>query len=903
MKRLSRLYGILILPALALSMASSRAGESVFQEDVNGYKGTFDTEIVGGQPDAEGSKTSSLNPDGSDRGGVVQVLIRFDSIFGTGPNQIPPGQSVFFATLTLSITNPGNPLNLHRMLVPWADTVTWNQISDPLDLLGAAADGKIAAIESDVLFAAPAVTTVIDLPPSTIQAWLDGTAKNYGWVMIPTGTDGVDFDSSEAPNLAVRPILKVVWGTPGLPFLQGSTPSAQGISFRVKDGDGPGATQVNPSSIRLTVDGATVTPDISKDGEFTSVTYTAPRLLVSGSSHSYSFSFADTGSSPKTQTEAKSFTVPTFVTIRGSSKVADSAVNKSNSGFIVTIHQSDAARPGGNNLPDPVTQARGELIDAITGGPRENLVDTFYPGEESKWVPNASFTVPRIFQEDGVINYNQDSRNDPTATQGNFGPDKPIPGIPGITASTDNIAAEIRTFIELKAGFHRMAVNSDDGFVLSSSLNPRDALAAQLGLFNGGRGAADSFFDFAVEESGIYPFTLYWWEGGGGANVEWFTVDLNSGEKVLVNDTSNPNAVKAYRSGPSAPPYASSANPSPGRTGLSTDTNIEIVLQDAAQQVQTSSVKLSVNGQSVTPQVRKAGGTTTISYDPSAEFAPGSIVEVKLEFADSASPPNAVTQEYSFEILPRLLASGSVDVRVASGSDDAEEHLTESNAIDLTSSDLELGDEGGGGDTQAIGIRFQNVRIPAGSTISSATIQFTVDEADDEPTSLLIYGELSADPAAYGSDAGNITSRKKTTAFVEWNNIPEWNAASIGSAGPDQLTPDLSAIVQEIIGQPGWRANNAMAFIILPNPGGERTAEAFEGSAATAPLLHIDYTGGGGGGDASISIARSAAGVTITFGGTLQSSDSVTGPFTDVAGATSPAAIPFSGTAKFFRAR
>ena len=105
------------------------------------------------------------------------------------------------------------------MLVPWEDTVTWNGISDPFDPLGAAANDAIAALESDVLFDAPAVTTVIDLPPSTIQAWLDGTAKNYGWVMIPTGTDGVDFDSSEAPSLAVRPILKVVWGTPGLPFL------------------------------------------------------------------------------------------------------------------------------------------------------------------------------------------------------------------------------------------------------------------------------------------------------------------------------------------------------------------------------------------------------------------------------------------------------------------------------------------------------------------------------------------------------------------------------------------------------------------------------------------------------------------------------------------------------------
>ena len=135
MKRLSFVLGI--ATALAVSLANtSHAGESIFQEGVNGYTGTLDTEIVGGQPDAEGSNTTTLNPDGADRGGEVQVLIRFDNIFGTEPNQIPPGQSVFFASLTLNISGPGSDQNLHRMLVPWEETATWNDISDPFDLMG-----------------------------------------------------------------------------------------------------------------------------------------------------------------------------------------------------------------------------------------------------------------------------------------------------------------------------------------------------------------------------------------------------------------------------------------------------------------------------------------------------------------------------------------------------------------------------------------------------------------------------------------------------------------------------------------------------------------------------------------------------------------------------------------------
>ncbi len=50
-----------------------------------------------------------------------------------------------------------------------------------------------------------------------------------------------------------------------------------------------------------------------------------------------------------------------------------------------------------------------------------------------------------------------------------------------------------------------------------------------------------------------------------------------------------------------------------------------------------------------------------------------------------------------------------------------------------------------------------------------------------------------------------------------------------------------------------------------------------------------------------ITAVRSANGITVTYEGTLQSADSVTGPWSDVSGASSPAAIQLSGPAKFYR--
>jgi len=46
-------------------------------------------------------------------------------------------------------------------------------------------------------------------------------------------------------------------------------------------------------------------------------------------------------------------------------------------------------------------------------------------------------------------------------------------------------------------------------------------------------------------------------------------------------------------------------------------------------------------------------------------------------------------------------------------------------------------------------------------------------------------------------------------------------------------------VIQQVVDRPGWASGNAMAFIITGS--GHRTADAFEGGAANAPLLHIEY--------------------------------------------------------------
>jgi len=140
------------------------------------------------------------------------------------------------------------------------------------------------------------------------------------------------------------------------------------------------------------------------------------------------------------------------------------------------------------------------------------------------------------------------------------------------------------------------------------------------------------------------------------------------------------------------------------------------------------------------------------------------------------------------------------------------------------------------GSDQMVGLRFRGITIPQGTTVLSASIQFTTDEVDTGSTSLTIRGHDSDNSGTFSNVINDISSRTPTTASVAWNAIPAWNI--LGESGLNQQTPDLTAIVQEIIDRGGWTSGNSMAFII--EGVGERTAESYNGSAGEAPILTIE---------------------------------------------------------------
>ncbi len=177
----------------------------------------------------------------------------------------------------------------------------------------------------------------------------------------------------------------------------------------------------------------------------------------------------------------------------------------------------------------------------------------------------------------------------------------------------------------------------------------------------------------------------------------------------------------------------------------------------------------------------------------------------------------------------------STNSTISSGNDDVEE-IDSNGEMYFNSSDLEIGRDNNRGE-QTLGLRFTGMNIPQGAMITGAYIQFRADESDTGATSAVITGEATDNAAAFPTTAYNLTNRSETNSAVLWT-IPAWTTGDKTAA---QRTPDIRAIIQEIVGRNGYTSSSAI--VIKIDGTGQRVAESREGNLPNdAPQLIINYT-------------------------------------------------------------
>ena len=145
-----------------------------------------------------------------------------------------------------------------------------------------------------------------------------------------------------------------------------------------------------------------------------------------------------------------------------------------------------------------------------------------------------------------------------------------------------------------------------------------------------------------------------------------------------------------------------------------------------------------------------------------------------------------------------------------------------------------------------VGLRFADIRIPRGTPIQEAYLQFTYGTGppprgtNTEPTDLTLHAELAGDAVAFTEVRQNISVRKRTAASVNWSPEP-WEVANERSVR--QRTPDLAALIQEVVDRPDWHEGNALVLLISGS--GQRAAWSYGAARQVqrlehAPRLHIE---------------------------------------------------------------
>ena len=453
------------------------------------------------------------------------------------------------------------------------------------------------------------------------------------------------------PRAPINAIQLVQIGGEVRPVIRPATANAAGFTVFADD---IGAAVVDPATVTTVLDGASVTPTVSKVGSRTTIRYSIftgqNTFFESGSQHSLVVTLRDTQGAETVANQ--NFTVAPYATIPAGYALAAPATVP---GMVVSrVFQTASARTPGaaaNNTPSAEQHLLGGMVD-LAGTVLPNIAENAGPinisGESDGslwWTANANWeqnagdiTTAPPFPD----NFNS---AEPAGSGGLFSNEYP----PGVLLGDDpdNFVLETIAYVQLTRGLHRWGVNSDDGFKVTAAPGQPSVLGVTLGEFNTGRGAADTLFDFVAEADGYYPIRLLWWEGNGGANCEWFSVNIDTGERFLIGDVTSPASYDAFRTGQGRA-RVQSILPAPGYVGAVTQPTIRIELANGRTSYVAGSAKLAFDGVPVTPAING----TVITYAVPAPLVRDTTHTVEFSWDENTTPVTSWTNNWSFTIAP-----------------------------------------------------------------------------------------------------------------------------------------------------------------------------------------------------------------------------------------------------------
>lgn len=241
--------------------------------------------------------------------------------------------------------------------------------------------------------------------------------------------------------------------------------------------------------------------------------------------------------------------------------------------------------------------------------------------------------------------------------------------------------------------------------------------------------------------------------------------------------------------------------------------------------------------------VAKVNGATFAAGD-SVLFNRGDTWREQGQFPSSGTSGHPITiGAYGSGPLPQFLgselattwaASGTGDFLVTTGNDDG--FLSTGGGFNQSGNYVGLG-AWGGPDSITWYSRFSGVTIPQGATITAAHLALISFENDAGTTvNVNIKGIKENDPAQFASTVDGQTRAR--TAAVAWNNIGAWTTGGAVSS------PDISAVIQEVVNQPGY-AGSHLTIVMDDNgstAGKLRASIPYDTDPTKSAVLHVEWT-------------------------------------------------------------
>lgn len=448
-------------------------------------------------------------------------------------------------------------------------------------------------------------------------------------------------DSGDLDYIAFIPQPKIVLPPKLVTLTPGDGSSGQPVAPKftavIQDQD----STVTGTTLKL--NGATVTPTVTKTGDKTTVTFTPSTAFAPGSTQKYTLTYTD--SNGGTTTKDATFSI-TFHPLPAGTLFIEAEDWNFGHGQYITDQAIGMTGPyTGGAYQDKGDGLNGSDCDGTDFG--IDYHDNNSGSDQAVYRPNTPMEAGK--------------RNGPAGfARGAF--DVQINHVVGWTGS-DEWMNYTRDFPNSNVGYKVVARMARDGgnrggilFKVTgdtAACSDTDQVTEELGRFSGpGTGGWDSWPDTGADSDAI--LTMKDASGAdaivklSGKQTLRFQYDLDAGDIDYLAFI--PQGVVVL------PPKLVSISPADGGSGAKLKPAFSAVIQD--QEATVTGVTLKLNGVAVTPTVTKTGNQSTVTFTPSAEVAPGSQNVYSLTFTDSSG--GSTTKDVTFHATYTPLPAGTL---------------------------------------------------------------------------------------------------------------------------------------------------------------------------------------------------------------------------------------------------